>query len=256
VGDTVAARAADTLTSLDDACACPDDRKIYTSNGQVVQMDDPWHVDSIHFYANRFCYVPSVHKLYGCSNRLGPPPPPGDCIVRVLDTRSDTVTASFFGPRMVSGMCLDRTGNYIYCAVYADTMMFVIDVRGDSVLSMFGVPTEAAARDPLVANRRTDRIYEAQYFANFGSGIPVIRDSILIGLEEQGPSQVPPKGPQTILRCGVPLSTSQPACLCDASGRVVVTLRPGPNDISHIAPGVYFLWQTQAHAVRKVVGAR
>jgi hypothetical protein len=211
-----------------------------------MDAHDPSLVDTIRFYGNRFCYVPGLHKLYGCCNRLGPPPWPGDCILRVLDTQSDSVTATFYGPRQVSGMCLDRTGNYIYCAVYGDTMMFVIDVRGDSVLTMFPVPTQAAPRDPLAADRNTNRIYEAQYFADFGIGIPVIRDSILVGLEELGPSEAPPKARQTILRRGVPLSTNQPACLYDATGRVVATLCPGLNDISRAVPGIYFVRERSA----------
>jgi DNA-binding beta-propeller fold protein YncE len=259
VGDTVVTRAADTLRSIDDACACPNDRKIYTSLRQVIDMDNPAHVESIPFAASRYCYVPSLHKLYGCCNRLGPPPPPGDCIVRVLDTRSDTVTASFFGPRMVSGMCLDHTGNYIYCAVYADSTMFVIDVRGDSVLSMFGVPTEAAARDPLVANRRTDRIYEAQYDVNFGfRGIPVVRDSMPIGLEELVSTERRPGVSPTLVSRSAPLRASVSAELYDASGRRVAALRQGLNDISQLVPGVYFLReaQAQAQATEKLVIAR
>ncbi|UCG43117.1 MAG: hypothetical protein JSU73_00440, partial [candidate division WOR-3 bacterium] len=31
------------------------------------------------------------------------------------------------------------------------------------------------------------------------------------------------------------------AKLLDASGRAVMDLRPGPNDIRHVAPGVYFV---------------
>jgi hypothetical protein len=31
------------------------------------------------------------------------------------------------------------------------------------------------------------------------------------------------------------------ASLTDISGRKVMDLRPGPNDIRHIAPGVYFV---------------
>ncbi|UCG42700.1 MAG: hypothetical protein JSU73_12700 [candidate division WOR-3 bacterium] len=38
------------------------------------------------------------------------------------------------------------------------------------------------------------------------------------------------------------------AKLLDASGRVVMSLRPGPNDIQHIAPGVYFCRPTAGSA--------
>jgi hypothetical protein len=46
--------------------------------------------------------------------------------------------------------------------------------------------------------------------------------------------------------------------LLDISGRKVMELAPGPNDIRHIAPGVYFVHEPTADsrqltAVRKVV---
>jgi hypothetical protein len=41
------------------------------------------------------------------------------------------------------------------------------------------------------------------------------------------------------------------------TGRQVMSLRPGPNDVRHLAPGVYFIReaqaQAQAQAVQKVV---
>jgi hypothetical protein len=46
------------------------------------------------------------------------------------------------------------------------------------------------------------------------------------------------------------------AKLLDASGRVVMSLQPGPNDIRHVAPGVYFLRSAdggERSAVRKTV---
>ncbi len=48
------------------------------------------------------------------------------------------------------------------------------------------------------------------------------------------------------------------ACLLDASGRKVMDLLSGPNDVSGLAPGVYFVKeaQAQAQAVRRVVIAR
>jgi hypothetical protein len=53
---------------------------------------------------------------------------------------------------------------------------------------------------------------------------------------------------------------SSPSWLLDVSGRRVMRLRPGLNDVGRIAPGVYFVKeaqaQAQAHVVRKVVIAR
>jgi hypothetical protein len=44
--------------------------------------------------------------------------------------------------------------------------------------------------------------------------------------------------------------------LLDAAGRKVLDLRPGENDVSHLAPGVYFVREAGTQAVRKVVVQR
>jgi hypothetical protein len=47
--------------------------------------------------------------------------------------------------------------------------------------------------------------------------------------------------------------------LLDISGREVLNLHPGENDIRHLAPGVYFVWEksqaasSKPQAVRRVV---
>ena len=41
--------------------------------------------------------------------------------------------------------------------------------------------------------------------------------------------------------------------LMDASGRKVLALRTGPNDVSRLSPGVYFVLEVQARAIHKVV---
>ena len=46
------------------------------------------------------------------------------------------------------------------------------------------------------------------------------------------------------------------ATLLDASGRAVMPLRPGANDISALSPGVYFVREEQTQSVRKVVVTR
>ncbi len=46
------------------------------------------------------------------------------------------------------------------------------------------------------------------------------------------------------------------AALLDVGGRQVMVLRPGANDVRALAPGVYFVREAQAHAVRKVVVTR
>jgi YVTN family beta-propeller protein len=255
-GDTVVAHVTDHFGSMDDAGVARPERKIYTQYRQVIDMDNPTHVETIPWVGgSRFLYVPDQHELYSAWNY---PYPTRHSDIHVLDTRSDTVDAVFTGPCQVSGMCLDRTGRYIYCAGYEDTAVFVIDTRTESVVAVINVPITAAAWEPLAVNRSTNRIYEAEYDYRPAGLIPVIRDSMPIGLEELQSAGPLPRAYQTILRQGVPLTTQESASLYDATGRVVAALRPGPNDISHVAPGVYFLRKAQAQAqtVRKLVIAR
>jgi hypothetical protein len=48
------------------------------------------------------------------------------------------------------------------------------------------------------------------------------------------------------------------AALLDISGRKVLDLMPGPNDVRALSPGVYFVReaQAQAQAIRKIVVTR
>jgi hypothetical protein len=55
---------------------------------------------------------------------------------------------------------------------------------------------------------------------------------------------------------GSPSASSSPSDLVDASGRKVMKLQPGANDVRALAPGVYFVREAQAQAVRKVVITR
>jgi hypothetical protein len=49
------------------------------------------------------------------------------------------------------------------------------------------------------------------------------------------------------------LRVSASPVLLDVSGRKVLDLHPGSNDVSRLAPGIYFVHEVRARAVRKVV---
>ena len=252
LGDTVIALVRNHLGSVDDGCACPDVRKIYTGRGYVINMDKPAEVDTIPYVTSRFCYVSDAHKLYTCGDKY-------HRFFRVLDTSADTVVATFGSPCTVSGMILDHTGEYIYCAGYEDSLMVVVSAIDDSVTGRFRVTTTAAARSPLAANRLTNRIYEAGYAAQNGIGIPVVRDSMLVGVEEARPQCPLPAWLPTISSRSLSTCSSASAELFDASGRRVTTFRHGENDVSQLAPGVYFVREEpqasgrKPQTVRKVV---
>jgi hypothetical protein len=59
----------------------------------------------------------------------------------------------------------------------------------------------------------------------------------------------------TEIRSGISDRVPRPSLL-DISGRNVLDLHPGPNDVSVLAPGVYFVSERQAGSVRRVIVAR
>jgi hypothetical protein len=57
----------------------------------------------------------------------------------------------------------------------------------------------------------------------------------------------------TLVRRVLPLPGRIPAMMFDISGRLVMDLEPGQNDIRHVAPGVYFVRQEETDRTTKVV---
>lgn len=83
-----------------------------------------------------------------------------------------------------------------------------------------------------------------------------------VGIEERPLGPICATEPPTIIRGVLFLPEAsdhrpQSSSLLDISGRKVLDLGPGPNDVSHLAPGVYFVReagaQVHAQVVRKVV---
>jgi hypothetical protein len=100
----------------------------------------------------------------------------------------------------------------------------------------------------------------AQYdHFTYGNEIPVIRDSIVIGVEEPAPASPSRFVGPTVVSRGTPMRVSAVGELWDATGRRAAALQSGPNDISHLAPGVYFVREkplasrNRPQATRKIV---
>ncbi len=260
-GDSIVASAPDTLGTINDAVACPADRRIYTGGATTsirsVNMDKPAEVCTLHGripYAVRVSFVntPHSHKVY-CGVAY-PSHWPGSSHMFIIDTRTNVLVDSFWVGQMISDMCLDHTGNFVYCASMADSALLVIDVRGDSAVATVRLPPSMAAeKNSLVLNRVTNRIYVAQYdYYRYGDVIPVIRDSMLVGLEELASEKRALGIGPTAIRRGTPMRIWVASELWDATGRRVAVLSVGLNDISHLAPGVYFVREAHAQAQAQV----
>jgi len=92
---------------------------------------------------------------------------------------------------------------------------------------------------------------------------PLYRMEYPAGSEEMTKSEVRMKKLPTIVRGALVLgaagSRQNAGCraeLLDVAGRRAVALKPGPNDVSGLAPGVYFVREVQSHAVRRIIVAK
>jgi hypothetical protein len=74
----------------------------------------------------------------------------------------------------------------------------------------------------------------------------------VIGLDAR-PDARPRLCQPTVVRWALPLSGRSPAVMFDITGRRVMDLKPGVNDVRHIAPGVYFVRQEKDNTTTKVV---
>ncbi len=97
---------------------------------------------------------------------------------------------------------------------------------------------------------------EPVLFAGTDGGA-VFRTDILTGIREQpGSVFTKPCGPATLVHATLRLPGNTPAVLLDATGRKVVDLAPGKNDVRQLGPGVYFIRpedETGQPVTRKVV---
>jgi YVTN family beta-propeller protein len=187
--------------------------------------------------------------------------------VAVIDADADTVVATL---RVGGGPCAlyyDSLNNSVLCACAYDNSVAVIDCEQDSVVTTIAVGEQPIAMAWNPIDMRT-------YVANReGLSISVLRDSLRVGLG--GQPQASSRKPQaTVVRSVLFLNelgtrsglSDNPvmsrAVLLDISGRTVVGLKAGANDVRHLAPGVYFVREEpqaanpKPQAIRKIVVAR
>jgi YVTN family beta-propeller protein len=144
----------------------------------------------------------------------------------------------------------------VYCANYYDGSVTVIDGASNQVLRAIEVGD--GPRD-FTWNPAQNRVYCANYG---GSSISVLRDSAS-GVEEGlKPQAAGCKPAATVIRSVLRLPVSPitiHTSLFDMTGRQVMALRSGPNDVSKLSPGVYFVREEpqatslKPQAIRKVV---
>jgi DNA-binding beta-propeller fold protein YncE len=175
-------------------------------------------------------YSDTTHKLYWFSDW-------GDSML-AIDATSDTVVARL--ATSVSGRlaCLDHTGRYLFCTGFYNTSLRVYDTQSDSLVGTYPHPQYPRSIIPA----------PEQHCIYLGS-----EDLILAypdappGVEEAPSAEVRTTNDGPTVVHGVlflPEAASrkhQAPSLMDISGRRVVNLEPGANDVRTLAPGVYFV---------------
>ena len=180
--------------------------------------------------------------------------------VTVIDCNTQAPVATIDLPLPPTAAVYDSVGDRIYCVSVSFDQAYVVDCGRDSVVARIGVGDEPVAMAYAPAVRRV-------FVANAsGSSLSVIKDTTKAGIES--PDGLPlMTGPAaTVVRRVLLFEPASGAgrmskgALLDVSGRKVVDLKPGANDVRALAPGVYFVRETQvqvqAQAIRKIVISR
>jgi DNA-binding beta-propeller fold protein YncE len=182
-----------------------------------------------------------------------------DTVVASIDLNDEEAKAVTGSPEM--GVVFCTAGEYEEYGGY----VYAVDVPADSVLAVIPVgryPTDLA----------WDQAQQWLYVANHtGATISVVFDSAAAVSERSSPARIEHPCVATVAR-GVlrlprdktdfrsgKLDRGPSHALLDITGRKVMPLQPGPNDIRHLAPGVYFVRSAgsgRRDAVRKVIVER
>jgi YVTN family beta-propeller protein len=177
------------------------------------------------------CYNPQNNKVY-CANYYSDN-------VTVIDGATNSVITNVTAGDYPQALCYNPTNNKVYCANEGSDNVTVIDGATNSVLRTIGVGDYPMT---FCHNPRENRVYVANVY---GSSISVLRDSgggITETMnDERGTMNVGPTIVRGIIRLTIDECRMSNAGLLNAAGRKVMDLKPGANDVSRLAPGVYFV---------------
>jgi len=208
----------------------------------LTNLNHPW-VPSV---AMDLCYNDISNKVYcDCHYTIGGHEPTRVAWVSVYDGHDNTALAEIRLPGYWPLPCSLRhnpQNNKVYCTDYQNGKVQVIDGTTDSLTNTLDVPA-----GPTALEWNSD--YNRTYVTCLGmSQIAVIRDSLVSGFTEVlESSNSDGRLMPTICRGVLGMHgergpvTGHTTELLDAAGRCVMKLHRGANDVSAVAPGVYFV---------------
>jgi DNA-binding beta-propeller fold protein YncE len=186
-----------------------------------------------------FCYDSPHDRLYSASTEDGG--------LSVIDCARNMVVATV--PVAARFLYYDSTSDAVYCL--GENKLTVVDGQTGAIVKTFASGSYPAG---IASAPGWTRVYAGSGDNSF---LSVIRKSA--GPAEMGVQAVP-EAQATVARGSLNLAGGMLATLFDMSGRKVANLHPGVNDVSGLAPGVYFVRglsalsrEASAVIVRKVV---
>ncbi|MEO0020473.1 MAG: hypothetical protein ABIK47_07575 [candidate division WOR-3 bacterium] len=201
-------------------------------------------------YENPVAVNHTDNKVYiaGTNPQGGP-----DTLLYVIDCDTDSIVkkVTHYGYAALYVRWVPWS-NRVYFAHYQDTILWVLDCQTDSIIA--GLCLGGWAPVDLQFDPIRQRIFAigAGYDIN---AIYVLRD-VVPGVEEKKVEMSGNLSLPTVIRNVLkwePVSGHRSSVLLDVSGRKVLDLLPGANDIRHLAPGVYFVHILSDNKTRPVV---
>jgi len=157
----------------------------------------------------------------------------------IVDRRVVTTDRRWSPPRA----CTDPLGWVWTCWTRSDTTPVVSYNRGSGWSEPEAI-TDMAATAVDIASDRSGRIYvvfsdmQRSYFTSYRT----VRPGMDGGASDEPRATSGPTVVRGVISLPSPIANLQsPSVLLDAAGRKVMELVPGPNDVSRLAPGVYFV---------------
>jgi DNA-binding beta-propeller fold protein YncE len=231
-----------------------------------------------------FCVAPRLGRLYIADSTR-------DC-VQVLTLAADSLVARIELPGKPYGLCYDSLDDQLYVACAPGDTVWIVDCTKSAVVGR--VPNAATrAQSSLVYHADGNRVFavyrdslsvidcgERRVTERIGcEGVPLHMPLLCDGLDlvvcdgswnrsrlalirddrpvHLGVISASGPGQATVARGTLYLTGHNPGLLYDLSGRLTATLVPGDNDVSRLAPGVYFVRavsrEPSAVSCRKVV---
>jgi hypothetical protein len=157
----------------------------------------------------------------------------------VIDCSTNAITHRFAAPAGL--LQCDANKAKVYAIGTSHGIITVFDAREDSLLLSLQLPDNSV--NAVTWNSTCSRVYVAALY----TGVHVIRDTTTAIAEEPAGPALGQREPATFVRGVLRLpeaSSPKPQAaswLVDIGGRKVMDLHPGPNDVSRVPPGVYFV---------------